>query len=582
MKIDRIFAGEIPAAPEPTGVLRRSNALSDGPSERLRLDFGSSPLPDCRSVDGHASTSAAPTGPMLSQIGGEKVTTDSALGDFSARTHEILDQKPIAQLRTNLRERSEDHPDEIRGLIDVIREGDVERDKKLRFLLSSLVVLGLLAGSFVFGFLVHRTEMPPYRTIATTESWVRQHPTLGRLIRSAQTSGVWAKTPRRGAAGLSAHELAELQALGYVGATEEAPDASGVVVYDPESAYAGLNLYNSGHAPEAILMDMNGEVLHRWSLSFAQAFPDVVPPPGALGPYAWRRVHLYDNGDLLAIFEGIGIIRIDADSNLIWAKNNGAHHDIHVMDDTEIFVLTRKTHVVPRFHEWKPVVEDFITVLGPDGVERRSYSILDAVMDSQFEPLMQSTKKSRDIFHANSIEILDSRYESVSPFFKAGNALVSMRELNFVGIIDLEENRVVWGLPPLFSGQHDPTFVNGGDLLVLDNKGHHGFTRVVEIDPLTQEIAWGYYGDGSNGFFTSCCGVNQRLPNGNTLITESDGGRAFELTRDNRIVWDFLNPNRGGEDGDLIGRLFEVRRIEPDVVAWWRSDSTPDVSAGPR
>jgi hypothetical protein len=59
---------------------------------------------------------------------------DRLLDDLSARTHEVLDQKPIAQLRTNLRQRSAEHPDEIRGLIDVILEGDVERDKNLRFL----------------------------------------------------------------------------------------------------------------------------------------------------------------------------------------------------------------------------------------------------------------------------------------------------------------------------------------------------------------------------------------------------------------------------------------------------------------
>jgi hypothetical protein len=59
---------------------------------------------------------------------------DRLLDDLSGRTHEILDQKPIAQLRTNLRERAEDQPDEIRGLIDVVLEGDVERDKNLRFL----------------------------------------------------------------------------------------------------------------------------------------------------------------------------------------------------------------------------------------------------------------------------------------------------------------------------------------------------------------------------------------------------------------------------------------------------------------
>lgn len=59
---------------------------------------------------------------------------DRLLDDLSRRTREILDQKPIAQLRGNLREGKAEHADEIRGLIDVILEGDVERDKNLRFL----------------------------------------------------------------------------------------------------------------------------------------------------------------------------------------------------------------------------------------------------------------------------------------------------------------------------------------------------------------------------------------------------------------------------------------------------------------
>jgi hypothetical protein len=35
-----------------------------------------------------------------------------------------------------------------------------------------------------------------------------------------------------------------------------------------------------------------------------------------------------------------------------------------------------------------------------------------------------------------------------------------------------------------------------------------------------------------------------RLPNGNTLIVESDAGRAFEVTAEGEIVWEFLNPDR--------------------------------------
>ena len=34
----------------------------------------------------------------------------------------------------------------------------------------------------------------------------------------------------------------------------------------------------------------------------------------------------------------------------------------------------------------------------------------------------------------------------------------------------------------------------------------------------------------------------QRLPNGNTLITEGAGGRIFEVTNDRQIVWEYMNP----------------------------------------
>ena len=35
----------------------------------------------------------------------------------------------------------------------------------------------------------------------------------------------------------------------------------------------------------------------------------------------------------------------------------------------------------------------------------------------------------------------------------------------------------------------------------------------------------------------------QRLANGNTLITESERGRVFEVTADKEIVWRFVNPD---------------------------------------
>ncbi|MFQ5510877.1 MAG: hypothetical protein ACE5EO_03410 [Candidatus Krumholzibacteriia bacterium] len=58
------------------------------------------------------------------------------------------------------------------------------------------------------------------------------------------------------------------------------------------------------------------------------------------------------------------------------------------------------------------------------------------------------------------------------------------------------------------------------------------------------------------------------------LITESNYGRALEVTRDKKVVWEFLNPNRAGENNELIGTLFEMKRVEYSYPRWLDDRST--------
>jgi hypothetical protein len=60
--------------------------------------------------------------------------------------------------------------------------------------------------------------------------------------------------------------------------------------------------------------------------------------------------------------------------------------------------------------------------------------------------------------------------------------------------------------------------------------------------------------------------AQERLPNGNTLVTESDGGRLFELTPGGEIVWEYINPERGGADGELIPIVSWGQRIDPATL----------------
>jgi len=106
-------------------------------------------------------------------------------------------------------------------------------------------------------------------------------------------------------------------------------------------------------------------------------------------------------------------------------------------------------------------------------------------------------------------------------------------------------------------------------MLVFNNEAGDGGSEVIDLDPFTQEVHWSYRGGPVTPFYSATCGSNQRLPNGNTLITETDNGRAFEVTPGGDIVWEFVNPHRAGDDDELIASLFEVVRLPADFPLDW-------------
>lgn len=108
-------------------------------------------------------------------------------------------------------------------------------------------------------------------------------------------------------------------------------------------------------------------------------------------------------------------------------------------------------------------------------------------------------------------------------------------------------------------------------MLVLDNQGMENMSTVLQFDPYTREILWSYKGDEENPFFTKALGSCQRLPNGNTLITESTMGRAFEVIPEGEIVWEFYNPYRAGDNNELIATLIDVFRVPTESVDSWLS-----------
>lgn len=393
----------------------------------------------------------------------------------------------------------------------------------------------------------------------------------------------------------SESSLSKLYTLPYLSGYHKAPKKDSITQFNTKKAYRGLNLYNSAHAPSAFLMDMNGKQLHRWHFKFKDAFPDAEDIDIWYNQkhwrYFWRRAHLFTNGDLLAIYEGNGIIKIDKHSNLIWAIKGGFHHDFEVVDD-KIYALDRRLVTLPRINQKDPILEGLITILNADGEIIENISILELFEHSEFAHLMEGMPPAGDIFHTNTLEILDGKFAHKSSIFKKGNALLSMRMLDTIAIADLEEDKIVWAKKPgIWKTQHQPVMLDNGNMLVFNNlfideradKAKYerliqtnGYklvrqkiykdnkSNVMEFDPLTMEIIWEYREEEKNKFFSLASGSNQRLPNGNTLITESDQGRAFEVTPEGEIVWEYINTHRTGKHKDKIAAILELIRFRPD------------------
>ena len=110
--------------------------------------------------------------------------------------------------------------------------------------------------------------------------------------------------------------------------------------------------------------------------------------------------------------------------------------------------------------------------------------------------------------------------------------------------------------------QHHPSVLPNGNILIFDNGHRRKFSRILELDPRSEEIVWQYQADPPEGFYSESRGAAQALPNGNVLITDSDHGRAFEITRSGEVVWEFWNPDLSS-DGQRRATIYRFGRLFP-------------------
>ncbi len=288
-------------------------------------------------------------------------------------------------------------------------------------------------------------------------------------------------------------------------------------------------------------------------------------------------------------------------------------------------VNSSRTRKIPELSAGFDVCDTLLTEIDEKGNVLWQWSLYDHWDQLGLEPNARAVIKSNEVPYGGGSQVKDiycncASYVGPNKWYDAGderfnpdNIITDIRALNVSFIISHATGDVVWRMGPDFMyskelqdigqvvGQHHfhmiPKGLPGeGNVMLFDNGGQagmgcttptshsgynnisKGYSRVIEIDPTTMKIVWSfnnrhaYHGIEASGawkqlLYSEYCSSADRLPNGNTMITETIGGRAIEVTPEGEIVWEFLNPG---------GHFFRAHRYPYD---WFPLKSKPQEKA---
>jgi hypothetical protein len=294
-------------------------------------------------------------------------------------------------------------------------------------------------------------------------------------------------------------------------------------------------------------------------------------------------------GDFCAFAPGVGVFMMgekkillyDRKFKLAWEHPDPwAHHDLQVYPAVrELFYLSYAVQYVPAIGA--KVKSDIVIGLDFSGKEIFRWDSLTAL--PELIPLLKPStlfffNEGADFeyqtLHLNSVQRLEKDFPAMGPAFTKGNLLLGIRNFGAMCIVDRKTKKVLWAYrdkqSDVGTGIHSARFLNDGKIVFFRN-GQRGLgtahSEIVVIDPSTQREVWNYKASEPDVFSSEQFGHVEVMANGNFLVTDNPDllGRAFEITPDKKIVWEWVN-DRIHEQKHL-DEVYQVTRIpESDVV----------------
>lgn len=355
----------------------------------------------------------------------------------------------------------------------------------------------------------------------------------------------------------------------------------GLIALDTQASFGGYTLI----APQTgggkvYLIDIQGQVVHEWQLPVRPGRHAVILPNGHLG-YNGNHAHSPERYAPWSMWHGGDFYEVTPQGEVVWHYEDTAHH--------------HDAQWLPNGHLLYAACET-----APAGFAERVPGGTGRADDlpMQIDVVREVDRQGRLVWEWKAWEHLDPADFPIHPGFgryhwplvngldvtAEGDVLMSLRVTSGVIRVDRASGQVVSHFGrDLVSHQHAPVALENGNVLVFDNgnfrEGQHvAYSRVLEIDPQTQAIVWSYADPMVSAFYTPYMGSAQRLPNGNTHITESATGRLFEVNPAGEVVWEYVIPwfapypdEAARKTGPgLLNTVFRTFRYSAGQLPWLR------------
>lgn len=370
-------------------------------------------------------------------------------------------------------------------------------------------------------------------------------------------------------------------------------DSSGVRVFNPEAVHPGLTMITSawkapaGWEPQLRLINSKGDVVHKWRLDPERYFsPEDNRGDATLDNAIANKFVLLPNGDVLANFNYVGTVRLDACGQVVWSLPEGSHHTIERGHEGSFWIPAiakdDSDATSDYIHSYvglgTPSHQNIVLRVTGDGEIVDMISVLDVLYQNDLESYIAKAhghSKSQDVTHINDVEPLDDSIANSYPLLDGGDLVVSSRQLDLVFVFDPDTKVVKWHASDPFIHQHDPDFIGDGWIGIFDNREEFtrrgnmlGGSRIVAIQPGGDSIRVLFPTPQSEPFYTNVSGEWQSLPNGNRLLVEQMAGRIVEVDSSGRTVWEWINEPY---DGTFVAEVPHAKRYnltENEVRAW--------------